>query len=247
MQAVTSPYRGTDLRSTIRQRGYVVVEGIGGPEAGRELLASLGVVIPQYDGRLTHEVRYQEQHQSRLYSQSANELPAHTEASGWQPPPAFLALYCHRQARCGGGHTDLLTVESLLQELDSEEAATMTDEPMLFPWPLRGSGTGAILSVMLGTTPDGERLFRFNANVLTSNAYDPVIGTRLPADQLPLGERGRMLAQRVQDIFLRRRVRFLIPDGGLLIWDNRRTLHARSAFEDRQRHLTRYFLAEPAG
>ena len=39
------------------------------------------------------------------YSQSMNGLGAHTEAPAYDPPPRYLALLCHRQARCGKGQT----------------------------------------------------------------------------------------------------------------------------------------------
>jgi alpha-ketoglutarate-dependent taurine dioxygenase len=37
----------------------------------------------------------------------------------------------------------------------------------------------------------------------------------------------------------------LIPEGAILLWDNQRMLHARSAYRDLRRRLTRYWLAEP--
>jgi alpha-ketoglutarate-dependent taurine dioxygenase len=35
----------------------------------------------------------------------------------------------------------------------------------------------------------------------------------------------------------------LIPENHVLIWDNQRMVHARSAYTDKRRHLTRYWIA----
>ena len=95
--------------------------------AAEELVRSVGELIPQYNGSLTHEVTYRPGNDHRAYSQSANTILAHTEAPGWHPSPAYLALFCHRQARCGGGHTDLLDVRRLVAALDADELALMTE------------------------------------------------------------------------------------------------------------------------
>ncbi len=103
--------------------------------AAEELVRSVGELIPQYNGRLTHDVTYRPGNDDRAYSQSANTILAHTEAPGWHPSPAYLALFCHRQARCGGGHTDLLDVRRLVGGLDADELALMTDAELHFPGP----------------------------------------------------------------------------------------------------------------
>ena len=104
------------------QWGYVVVPDVGTLDAADELVRSVGELIPQYHGGLTHEVTYRPGNDHRAYSQSANTILAHTEAPGWHPSPAYLALFCHRQARCGGGHTDLLDMRRLAAALDYRRA-----------------------------------------------------------------------------------------------------------------------------
>ena len=109
------------------QWGYVVVHDVANRAAAEELVGSVGDLIPQYNGRLTHEVTYRPGNDHRAYSQSANTILAHTEAPGWNPSPAYLALFCHRQARCGGGHTDLLDVRRLVDALETDELTLMTE------------------------------------------------------------------------------------------------------------------------
>ncbi len=197
------------------QWGYVVVPDVGNLSAAEELMRSVGELIPQYHGRLTHDVTYRPGNDHRAYSQSANTILAHTEAPGWHPSPAYLALFCHRQARCGGGHTDLLDVRKLVGALDADELALMTDAKLQFPGPDEG-----VHSAMLSTDAADNTVARFSYNLLTTC---------------------RRLAHRVSDLFRELRTSVLIPDGSLLIWDNQRMLHARSEYSDRSRHLTRFW------
>jgi hypothetical protein len=218
------------------QWGYVVVHDVGNLAAAEEIVRSVGELIPQYNGRLTHDVTYRPGNDHKSYSQSANTILAHTEAPGWHPTPAYLALFCHRQARCGGGHTDLLDVRKLAGALDADEMALMTGADLHFPGP-----DGGIRSAMLQTDFTGRAVTRFSYNLLTTADYDPTLGADVNPSKLPLGEAGRRLAHRVSDLFRELRTSVLIPDGALLIWDNQRMLHARSDYADRSRHLTRFW------
>jgi hypothetical protein len=218
------------------QWGYVVVPDVGTLDAADELVRSVGELIPQYHGGLTHEVTYRPGNDHRAYSQSANTILAHTEAPGWHPSPAYLALFCHRQARCGGGHTDLLDVRRLAAALDADELALMTEAELHFPGP-----DGGTRSALLSTDAAGETVARFSYNLLTTGDYDPALEATVDPSRLPLGEPGRKLAHRVSELFRELRTSVLIPDGALLIWDNQRMLHARSEYADRSRHLTRFW------
>ena len=217
---------GRTARRRLDQWGYVLVEGVESPSAAEELVCSVGELIPQYTGLLTHEVTYRPGNDDR--SQSANVTSARTAAPGWQPSPAYLAFFCHRQARCGGGHTDLLDVRKLVGALDADELALMTDAELHFPGPDDGVDT-----TMLSTDAGGNTVTRFSYDLLTTSDHH--------SSPPPLGEAGRGLAHRVSDLFRELRTRVLIPDGALLIWDNQRMLHAWSDYRDRSRHLTRFW------
>jgi len=221
-------------RRRLDQWGYVLVEDVESLTAAEELVRSVGELIPQYNGLLTHEVTYRPGKKDR--SQSVNVTSARTEAPGRHPSPAYLALFCHGQARCGGGHTDLLDVRKLVGALDADELALMTDAELHFPGP-----DGGVRTTMLSTDAGGNTVTRFSYNLLTTSDYDPTLGADVDPSGLPLGEAGRGLAHRVSDLFRELRTRVLVPDGSLLIWDNQRMLHARSEYHDRSRHLTRFW------
>lgn len=219
--------------------GYVVVPDVNEQASAEELIHSIGDVLPQYNGVLAHEVTYRPGHDDKAYSQSANTIFAHTEAPGWNPSPAYLALLCHRQARCGGGHTDLLDVRKLVGALDTADLALLTEAELTFPGPDAGVRTR-----MLTTDAAGRTVARFSYNLLTAGDYDPALDADIEDAALPLGAAGRRLAAHVRDLFHELRTSVLIPDNGLLIWDNQRMLHARSQYEDRARHLTRFWCAD---
>ncbi len=97
----------------------------------------------------------------------------------------------------------------------------MTDVEMHFPGP-----DGGVHTTMLSTDADGNSVTRFSYDLLTA------------ADGQPLGEAGRRLAHRINDVFRELSTRVVIPDGSLLIWDNQRMLHALPGNHDRTRRLT---------
>jgi Taurine catabolism dioxygenase TauD, TfdA family len=115
----------------------------------------------------------------------------------------------------------------------------MTAAKIHFPGP-----GGGVRTTMLSTDAGGTNIARFSYNLLTTSVYDPALGADVDSSELPLGEAGRRLAQRVSDLFHQLRSSVLIPDSALLIWDNQRMLHARSQYLDRSRHLTRFWCTD---
>ncbi|MBB5936531.1 TauD/TfdA family dioxygenase [Streptomyces zagrosensis] len=227
------------VRATLSTDGYALVDCLGGQRQAIELLQDIGRFIPQYGNTVEHEVVYRPGNDGRAYSQSRNAIRAHTEAPGWDPSPRHLALYCHRQARCGGGHTDLLDWQVLEKVLGVAEVELLSGPTLSFPGP---GPAGPVVTAMLADE-GGRPILRFSYNLLTAADYDPPLDAVVEPDALPLGQDGIDLAHRVSDLFDQYRVSVLVPDGALLIWDNQRMLHARSQYEDVGRHLTRYWIA----
>lgn len=227
------------VHSELEKNGYVLVQPVANQAAAEKFIRNIGDIIPQYNGLLAHDVTYRQQNDNRSYSQSSNTIHAHTEAPGWNPSPAYLALFCHRQARCGGGHTHLLDIRRLVTALDYADLTLLTSVELTFPAP-----NGGVRTTMLRTDASGRTVARFSYNLLTTAYYNPFIGADVEADSLPLGNAGRNLAHRVRDLFQELRTSILIPENALLLWDNQRMLHARSQYEDRARHLTRFWCGD---
>ncbi|QCY11808.1 hypothetical protein [Pseudomonas sp. MPC6] len=192
--------------------GYCLVVGLGGQSKAISLMQSLGCFIKQYNGSIEHDVTYKPGFDDKAYSQSINMIRAHTEAPGWSPSPKFLALYCKRQALCGGGHTNLLDYEDIISDLNANEVKILESESIFFPGPEGGIKTPMLIKSL--------RILRFSYNLLTCGEYDPIVNKAVDDDRLPLGVAGVSLAHNITRLFDEKRTSILIPDDGLLIWNN---------------------------
>lgn len=230
-------YDFSDILGELTNKGYALVERNGGQGHAIKILQKLGTLIPQYHGALEHEVMYRPGFDDKAYSQSNNTILAHTEAPGWSPSPRFLALYCHKQAQCGGGHTDIFDLQELLPLLNKDEQSLLESIPLHFPGPGGGATRKILETDRLGS------VLRFSFNLLTSGEYDPPLDNIVSHQSLPLGKKGFDLAHKINNIFIKNCSSILIPDDALLIWDNQRLLHARSKYEDKNRRLVRYWIS----
>ena len=161
-------------RRRLDQWGYVVLNDVDNLAAAEELVRSVGELIPQYNGHLTHDVIYRPGNDDRSYSQSANTILAHTEAPGWHPSPAYLALFCHRQARCGGGHTDLLDA-GVGRGPRCRRVALMTEAELHLP----GAGRRRSERDAEHRPPAAIPSQRFSYNLLTDGRLRPIAGRRV--------------------------------------------------------------------
>ena len=239
------PSRIDACTDDLAHHGFGTISDIDDEETLSAVLRSFGSLMPQYDSRLTHEVRAVDGFEHLSYSKSQNEIRAHTEAPGWDPPPRYLALFCRRQATCGGGHTDLLDGRAFLRRYKGEDEETLRSREIVFPRPqARDSGreASAVRRPVIETDTSGRDIVRFSFNLFTYGAYEPRIGALVDEGALPLGAFGKRLAAEAVDVFSRDRTALLISERSLLIWDNQRMFHARSAYVDRNRHLTRFWI-----
>ena len=224
-------------------RGYTLLEGIHSDEEATAALSHFGQLMPQYDGQLRYQVKAVPGYEHRRYSKSTNTIKVHTEAPGWQPPPRYLALHCRVQATCGSGHTDLADARAFLASLDDDMQRTMRERQV--DWlghNTAGSGGTGVRRPSVERTGDGREIIRFSYNLLTAGHYDPLLEASPSPESLPLGRRGLDLAEQAVAFFREHRVSILIPEDAVLLWDNQRTVHARSEYTDTRRHLTRYWL-----
>jgi Taurine catabolism dioxygenase TauD, TfdA family len=226
----------------LASRGWVLVEGAGDRPAVEAMLAEIGELSSQYQGRLRHEVRYRPGYDDLQYSQSANAITPHTEAPGLDPPPRYLALHCHRQACCGGGHTMLADCRAFLAELPARLRAEARRRPIRFDLAsgVAIKGRAAVAAPLESRSADGAPIVRYSYNVLRDGALEGPARERDDLDGLDPFR--RELCLRGRAFCARRGARVLIPDAGLLVFDNWRMLHSRTAYSDRTRHLTRYWI-----
>jgi hypothetical protein len=228
----------------LAQRGYTLLEGIETDEDATEALSGFGQIVPQYDGSLRYQVKAAPGFEDRSYSKSTNTISVHTEAPGWNPPPTYLALHCHVQAACGSGHTELADTRKFMGSLTEGDRAILSECQIDWPgYGIGGSGSQGARCPVVEVNNTGREIFRFSFNLLTTGQYEPSINTYGDPERLPLRSFGRSLAKQAEEFFRECKIAILIPERSILIWDNRRMMHARSSYRDERRHLTRYWVA----
>jgi len=216
-----------------------VVEGVRSRSRCEELLGGLGDLRTQYGGTLRHPVTFRPGFDDLQYSQSANAITPHTEAPGHDPPPRYLALHCHRQARCGGGHTVLADGHRLVSSLPPALFAEARRREIRFD--LAAGTPDAKAAPLWGSAGDGTPILRYSYNVMRDGRLE---GPARRSDDLDgIDPFFRELCRRGLELTGREGSAVLVPDDALLIFDNWRMLHSRGGFRDRSRHLTRYWVA----
>lgn len=231
-----------DCRAELAESGWALIDPSRVAGDAASVLRRFGGLMTQYNGSETFEVTYKPGFDDVPYSQSLNGIGAHTEAPAEPVPPKYLALHCHRQARCGGGATQMADGIRFFEEaLDPGLRAWALANPVDFAAAARpGSERRQVLKAPILSRAGGDPVLRFSYNLFRYGDVNPT------ASAVSDGGAGGALAEIAEAgeaYFARNTVSVLIPEGAVLIWDNHRLLHGRGQFKDPARHLTRYWLA----
>lgn len=235
-----------ECKAQLALQGWTVIKNVPEDDRVKAVLKELGELLPQYTGDLTYEVKALPGFEKYQYSQSANTIQPHTEAPVYTPPPKYLALHCRRQATCGSGHTLLADGFRFIQGLPAELRALATQKLVNFSGfrtPENGADKApSSSSPILSLGPDGAPILRFSYNVFRYDNLHPTLGMVSRQEFHATDSFFRSMCEQASSFFAAENVAVLIPDGGILIFDNQRMLHARSAYRDPARHLTRYWV-----
>lgn len=233
----------TEAKITLAERGWIIVdESLAQPNI-EEFLEQFGKIVPQLNGKLSNEITLKPGYEALPFSQSQNGIGPHTEAPVYEQPPHYLVLHCHVQAKCGQGHTELADCAAFFESLPHALQRRIQSEAVTFrARPGNGGGPRQEQRFPLVATVEGRPLYRFSYNQFRFGDVNPAEDDLAKmADAEPwLGD----LAKRGEQFFLENRESILIPDRSIFIWDNHRYMHARGAYKDPARFLTRYWLAE---
>ena len=149
-----------------------------------------------------------DQYAKSLRSASSDAFALHSDESFCLQPARWVLLHCWQSAELGGD-TLLLTVEEILAQVSRE--ARIALEQLRLPYPCGDRVT---------IEPSGG--LRFNAEEVESAAARRGIPLSLP-------QRGWLA--RFEQLFARQASRLRMDAGDLLIIDNWRILHGRTAFD----------------
>jgi len=142
----------------------------------------------------------------RLISASALAFPLHTDESFCAIPARWVLLHCWRHDPDGG--------ESTFARVDELAAALNTrrfEQQFTLPYPI---GDRPLIGA--------NSMLRFNAAEVEGEI---AMRRRLPSQE------ERQLMERVDSIFNAHAIRFRLAPGDLLVIDNHRVAHGRSAFD----------------
>jgi gamma-butyrobetaine dioxygenase len=202
--------------------GLSIVEGIAGePNAGVELAERVGFLRPTNFG-LTFEVVNRPDPNNLAFT--AGRLPLHTDLPNQEVPPGYQFLHCIANEAVGGGSL-FADGYAIARDLRAEEpdAFRLLCETAI---PFRFHDPQADIRVhapVIRLDAAGEPVeIRYNAHIAA--VFD------MPADVLPSYYRAwrAIMARTRQPRYI---VALKLAAGEMVVFDNRRILHGREAFD----------------
>ncbi|KXG53202.1 Taurine catabolism dioxygenase TauD/TfdA [Penicillium griseofulvum] len=171
-------------------------------------------------------------HQAR--SETMSQFEWHTDCSYEEQPPRFFALQVLQPDRCGGGTLSVLNVDRLLTLLSpfaQKWLSSCNYKITVPPEFTKTAGKHHIVGNLLAVNPDGNSgsQLRFREDItvpLTPNATKALDELK---EILCRGAREETLHLTPQSL----------PQGSIIMMDNRRWLHSRNEVKDPNRHLRR--------
>lgn len=179
------------------------------------------------------------------FSELLSEAELHTDNAFTQKPDDYFALYCVKPAACGGGESEILRLQSILSTLRASEAGREAEQvlrtrhfPFVMPTAFSSAG--------------GDRFDVMNAPVLSSDTIRfrvDVIERAYQKDPSTMDESQRAALDAIKRIIDESAdvKRFSLQEDELIIVNNTKVLHGRSAFRDENRHLLRIRLRKRLG
>ncbi|NEO35234.1 MAG: TauD/TfdA family dioxygenase [Moorea sp. SIOASIH] len=231
----------TDYQNFLEQNHFIYVETEDPNFDWIEFskLVTGGELILQY-GKPIFYVRYEPELMKFSDARGERRLLPHTEASDYQTPPNYLALWCKKPSDCGGGMTTLAYVQGFLKTLTEEEKKKLMETRHHFG-ATRGVHAnrtkGAIHPIL---SFEGKKpVLRFSCNYIKYGDYSPDPENLKPFTPEPfLGE----IADRFLAYYEENHMAIRMKQYSLLLWDNKCIAHSRTTYSDPTRELQRIFL-----
>jgi alpha-ketoglutarate-dependent taurine dioxygenase len=171
------------------------------------------------------------------FSETNSEADFHTDTQYYPAPEQTFLLYCMVPAACGGGLSSICDARALRQDIETEEkwiSDVLSDRLLPFRVPsafVTEGGADTVQATLAPVFADAP-LIRYRRDTLAEGL-------------LHFPEHADADAHRALDAFEQHlaatahRAEFFMPRDSLVVVDNHRALHARTAFQDPERHLLR--------
>ena len=227
-------------RTQLYRTGYLYLPALPNSFDWVQLAAQLtqGQLLMQDHGDRIYDVRPTAQALGSWDAKSTSPLRPHTDGPHLAMPPHWLALYGVRDAACGGGYTQLTDGWELLRwQFSLKEQRRLMQQR----YPFRDkSGTHQAIAPLIEPGRGGSLRWRYSQNCLRFGEPSPDLGA-IPAAIDPWVQ---TVTDRIADFCRRCHLAIRLQPGSLLLWDNHRMLHYRTAFTDPNRHLQRLWLGD---
>lgn len=157
-------------------------------------------------------------------SHTADEFDMHTDCSFEDPPPRYVALYVMQEDQCGGGYSTLIDTDVINRYMSRRSLQTFLTTDFVVSVPPEFHKGVDCLSMKLITAD--QMLWKYRADIIKKDlcTNDQI----LALDELDSLLRNPSLV-----------LTTMIPTGCLLLLDNMRWFHGRSAIKDQNRWLKR--------
>lgn len=220
-----------NLKSLVDGEGMVVIRGVQKDEAGilhfARMLGSHELDIPErLSGPPVMHLRFDREKALGAARQAyftSGEFPLHTDLSYVPSPPNYLLTLCVAADELGGGVSKLASLQDAGQRLSSEDRAVLMQPCFSFE-NAPNTGEGICANRPIHDVSEGNECWRFRQDTLQ---YPP--GAARAVDNLTA-----VLEENV--------VHVTLQAGDLLVLDNHRIAHGRTAFNvPSKRHLLRTY------
>ena len=171
------------------------------------------------------------------FSETDREAAFHTDTQYYPDPEPLFFLYCMRPARCFGGMSSICDARALRSDIEKSDrwiADVLSHTPLPFRVPSAFVTSGdpdeieATLAPVFAATP----YIRYRKDTLAEGLeHFPEYGSKDVRRALEAFEERLEVCPHM--------VEFFMPVDGLVVVDNHRALHARTSFQDSERHLLR--------
>ncbi|MDH6126511.1 alpha-ketoglutarate-dependent taurine dioxygenase [Kitasatospora sp. GP82] len=173
------------------------------------------------------------------YSELDSEAAYHTDAQYYPDPERYFLLYAVWSARCGGGESRLRTNDHIMEHLSASgegrralRVLRALDVPFRIPTVYTGSGRAEEKKYTLAPVIGEKNTLRWRKDTVEKG-----LAERPEYDHPDLRDSLRTLETALAEA--PHEVRLTLGDDSLVLVDNHRAVHARTAFTDHQRHLLR--------
>lgn len=219
-------------RKKLKSQGYLLlnVEDNFWALLAKEI--TKGKFLTQDYGEWCYDVKATPEFSHLADSKSSNLIQWHTDNPHERKPTKYLALSCVCPAMEGG--STLLSDTKLLLEKHLEQTEIKALSTRSYQWmdkSLKNTINRPVLSHVMS-----KPIWRFSQNILLKGNPSPEIDSEIIADQYT-----QNLCDKIQRSLDKDHISIQLQKNDLLIFNNRRMLHSRTAFNG-SRHLKRLWL-----